>query len=155
MVQQFCYYLRVRYAECDPQQVVFNTRYNEYVVVGISEFMRAIGLRSEFSSDRLGFQWVSQTIQWYSSARFDQVLELTLHTTKVGSTSFTIATEIRGADGDQRRIATVETVLVLIDMGSMSKTPLSERHRALLLNGAPGAVMDHAGFLSPQGNRLP
>jgi acyl-CoA thioesterase FadM len=39
----FRYYLRVRYAECDAQKVVFHSRYAEYTDVAINEFFRALG----------------------------------------------------------------------------------------------------------------
>ena len=147
MEQKFRYYLRVRYSECDQQRVVSNTRYGDYIAVAFTEFVRAIGLRDDFESGRFGVQWVKQTVEWHSPARFDQVLEVTVATTKVGTTSFTIATEIRDAGVEHRLIATAETVLVLIDLRTMSKTNLTERHRTALQDGAPGTVMDHAGFL--------
>src|SRR5215471_11055882 len=50
----FRYYLRVRYIECDAQKVVFNSRYGEYVDVGINEFLRAIGVLSDFVAVDLG-----------------------------------------------------------------------------------------------------
>jgi len=31
MKEEFCYLLRVRYAECDAQKVVFNAKYVEYI----------------------------------------------------------------------------------------------------------------------------
>lgn len=151
MTQHFRYYLRVRYSECDLQRVVFNSRYNEYVAVAISEFMRATGLRAEFKSTGLGFQWVKQTMEWHSPARFDQVLELTVYATKVGTSSFTIATEIYAAEGDHKRIATAQSVLVLMDEPSLIKRSIDDRYRAKLLHGAPGVVTDHAGFFAPAG----
>src|SRR3954453_17477815 len=49
--ENFRYYLRVRYVECDAQKVVFNSRYAEYVDVAINEFLRAIGVLPEFLED--------------------------------------------------------------------------------------------------------
>src|SRR6266536_3430781 len=74
----FRYYLRVRYIECDAQKVVFNSRYSEYVDVGINEFLRAAGVLSDFITGPLDFQLVKQTIEWKAPARFDQVLELSM-----------------------------------------------------------------------------
>ena len=59
----FRYYLRVRYIECDAQKVVFNSRYSEYVDVGINEFLRALGVLPAFVSGDLDFQLVKQTIE--------------------------------------------------------------------------------------------
>ena len=51
----FRYYLRVRYIECDAQKVVFNSRYAEYVDVGINEFLRAAGILDQFVYGHLDF----------------------------------------------------------------------------------------------------
>src|SRR3989442_11657276 len=87
--QPFRYYLRVRYIECDAQKVVFNSRYGEYVDVSINEFLRAIGVLPEFVDGRLDFQLVKQTVEWKAPARFDQVLELSIATTRLGTAPFT------------------------------------------------------------------
>src|SRR3989442_2763919 len=83
----FRYYLRVRYIECDAQKVVFNSRYSEYVDVGINEFLRAAGVLGGFISGPLDFQLVKQTVEWKAPARFDQVLELRMGATRLGTTS--------------------------------------------------------------------
>ncbi|WP_243689296.1 acyl-CoA thioesterase [Geotalea toluenoxydans] len=137
MTSHFRYYLRVRYADCDMQRVVFNARYGEYTAVAISEFMRALGLRQEFSSGTYGFQWVKQTTAWKAPARFDDVIEAAVWTRHIGTTSFTLATEFRIA-GQDALLATVESVLVLIDERTMQKTPLLERHKEALIAGRPG-----------------
>ena len=146
----FRYYLRVRYIECDAQKVVFNSRYSEYVDVSINEFLRAIGVLPEFLEGRLDFQLVKQTVEWKAPARFDQVLELSIAATRLGTTSFTIATAFRiaGADRvDDRVIATAETVYVLVDAATLTKLALPDSLRAALEGGAGGKVTDHAAFV--------
>jgi acyl-CoA thioester hydrolase len=147
----FRYYVRVRYIECDAQKVVFNSRYSEYVDVSVNEFLRAIGVLPEFLDGHLDFQLVKQTIEWKAPARFDQVLELSIAVTRLGTTSFTIATEFRiaaGENSDGRVIVTVETVYVLVDARTLTKMPLPDRLRAALQEGAAGRVMDHAAYLA-------
>ena len=145
-MEPFRYYLRVRYIECDAQKVVFNSRYGEYVDVSINEFLRAIGVLPGFLEGRLDFQLVKQTIEWKAPARFDQVLELSIATTRLGTTSFTVRTEFRIA-GEQRVIVTVETVYVLVDGPTLTKLVLPDDLRTALLAGAAGRVTDHAAFL--------
>ena len=41
---RFSFPKRVRYAECDPQGIVFNSRYLEYLDIGITEYWRAAGI---------------------------------------------------------------------------------------------------------------
>ena len=146
MAPPFRYYLRVRYIECDAQKVVFNSRYGEYVDVSINEFLRAIGVLPDFVDGVLDFQLVKQTIEWKAPARFDQVLELSIAATKLGTTSFTVGTEFRIA-GDDRVIVTVETVYVLVDGRTMTTLPLPDTLRAALQEGAAGRMTDHAAYL--------
>jgi acyl-CoA thioester hydrolase len=141
----FRYFLRVRYIECDAQKVVFNSRYSEYVDVGINEFLRAAGVLGDFISGPLDFQLVKQTVEWKAPARFDQVLELRIAATRLGTTSFTIGTQFRVA-GEERVIVTVETIYVLVDGKTLTKLPLPDAIRAALQEGAAGRVTDHAAY---------
>jgi len=143
----FRYYLRVRYIECDAQKVVFNSRYSEYVDVGLNEFLRAAGVLDVFTTGPLDFQLVKQTIEWKAPARFDQVLELRITATRLGTTSFTMGTEFRVA-GEDRAIVTVETVYVLVDAKSLTKLPLPDAIRVALQEGAAGRSIDHAAYQS-------
>ena len=140
------YYLRVRYIECDAQKVVFNSRYAEFVDVSVTEFLRAAGIHDEFLNGDLDFQLVKQTVEWKAPARFDQVLELSVTPSRLGTTSFTLFTEFRIADPqrDDRVIVTVETVYVLVDAKTLTKMPLPDRIRVALQSGASGRATDHA-----------
>ncbi len=148
LIRPFRYYLRVRYIECDAQKVVFNSRYGEYVDVSINEFLRAMGVLPEFTEGHLDFQLVKQTIEWKAPARFDDVLELSVAATRLGNTSFTLATEFRRAGGDGSVIVTAETVYVLVDGRTLTKLTLPDALRAALQRGAAGLVTDHAAYLS-------
>jgi acyl-CoA thioester hydrolase len=141
----FRYYLRVRYIECDAQKVVFNSRYSEYADVGVTEFLRAAGIQDEFARGPLDFQLVRQTIEWKAPARYDQVLELTIQTTKLGNTSFTVSTEFRVA-GEDRIIVTIETIYVLVDARTLTKLALPDHIRRALAHGTLGKTTDHAGL---------
>ncbi len=142
----FRYYLRVRYGECDAQKVVFNARYAEYVDLGMSEFLRAAGLW-EGMFHEYDFQLVKQTVEWKAPARFDDVLELSVVPLHLGTTSFSLITKFRIA-GEDRVIVTAETVYVLVDAKTLTKTPLSDSFKASIQSGAADAVIDHAGYNS-------
>lgn len=145
----FRYYLRVRYAECDAQKIVFNSRYSDYVDLATTEFIRAIGFGEELAEGALDYQLVKQTIEWKASARFDQALELRVATSKIGTTSFVLSTEFRVA-GAAEAIASAETVYVCVDAAALVKTPVTPAFRAALERGAPGVETDHAAYL-PRG----
>lgn len=139
----FRYYLRVRYAECDAQKVVFNARYGDYVELGVTEFMRALGFGAELASAEIDYQLVKQTLEWKAPARFDDVLELRVRALQLGNTSFTMEVGFR-RDGEERLLASAETIYVLVDQ-QLRKRPLPETFRAALQRGAPGRSTDHAG----------
>jgi acyl-CoA thioester hydrolase len=141
----FTYYLRVRYGECDAQKVVFNARYGDYVDIAVSEFLRALGLADAMITGHLDFQLVKQTIEWKAPARFDQVIEVRVAATALGNTSFTLAAEFRIV-GDDPLIAKAETVYVLMDAKTLTKTPLPPDIRAALTEGARGRVTNHAAY---------
>lgn len=141
----FRYYLRTRYGECDAQGVVFNARYGEYVDLAVSEFFRALGYGAELKSGALDFQLVKQTTEWKAPARFDDVLEITVVSKHLGTTSFTLACEFRLA-GQPAVTATSETVYVLVDHDTLTKRKIPDTLRTTIEQGVE-AVTDHAGYL--------
>ncbi len=143
MTHPFRYYLRVRYGECDAQRVVFNPRWADYVDIGCTEFFRALGFAEALASGALDYQTVRLTLEWKAPARFDQILELSIYTTKLGHTSFTVVTEFRIA-GLENLICKAETIYVNVDSKTLTKLPLSPEVRAALETGAPGKTVDHA-----------
>ncbi len=144
MSHQFRYYLRVRYGECDAQRVVFNARWADYVDIGSTEFFKALGFGEALAAGTFDYQVVKLTLDWKAPARFDQVLELSIHATKLGNTSFTVATDFRIA-GQEQVVCKAETVYVNVDAKTLTKFPLSPDVRAALEAGARGKTVDHAG----------
>lgn len=142
MERLFRYRLRVRYGECDAQKVVFNARYGEYVDLAVTEFFRALGYGAELSSGELDYQLVKQTTEWRAPARFDQVVEIAVRVVRLGSTSFTLACDFRIA-GEERVIATSETVYVLVEHGALVKRVLPDALRERMSAGVD-RVIDHA-----------
>jgi acyl-CoA thioester hydrolase len=142
---RFRYYLRVRYGECDAQKVVFNSRYSEYVDLAATEFLKALNYGEALINGDIDYQLVKQTVEWRKPARFDQVLELQVSASRLGTTSFTLQTDFRIA-GSEDIIVTAETVYVLVNATSLQKMPLPSDLRASLQEGAAGKHVDHAGY---------
>ncbi len=141
----FRFYLRVRYGECDAQKVVFNARYGDYTDLAVTEYLRALGFGAALVDGSFDYQLVKQTTEWKSPARFDDVIEATVHGAHVGNSSFTIACEFRRA-GTTMVLARSETVYVMIDGGG--KTPVPQPTREAILAGIDARI-DHAGWLAP------
>jgi acyl-CoA thioester hydrolase len=147
LTQRFRYYLRVRYQECDAQKVVFNARYGDYIDLACIEFLRAALPRPQDALDgTFEIQSVRQVTEWKTSARFDDVLEVAMWTSRIGTTSFTLAAEIRRATTADL-IATVDTTYVHVDHTTFTKRAIEPVMRAALEAGAAGKQVDHAGYL--------
>jgi acyl-CoA thioester hydrolase len=142
VAEPFRFLFRVRYAECDPQGIVFNARWGEYVDIAATEYTRAIFGGVDPAVTGVDWRLVRQVLEWRAPARFDDVLEARVHTTAVGTTSFTLATEFRR---DDNLLVTAETVYVIVDPTAGVKRPVPERHRVALTDGAPGTLVDHGG----------
>jgi acyl-CoA thioester hydrolase len=144
MSERFRYYLRVRYGECDAQKVVFNARYGDYVDLASLEFLRAILPRPEdLITGAFDYQLVKQTIEWKAPIRFDDVAEISVWCKHIGRTSFTLGFEFRIA-GTQTTTATAETIYVLVDSQTLTKTPLPLDVSQALQQGGAGLIVDHA-----------
>ena len=146
-IQPFRYFLRVRYQECDAQHVVFNARYGEYIDMACFEFLRAALPRpSDMTDGTFEIQTVRQVVEWRRPARFDDVLEISVRTGRIGSTSFTLSFDIRRA-GEAEPLVTSETVYVHVDPKTWTKREIAPAMRAALEAGAAGKSTDHAGYL--------
>ena len=132
--------LRVRYSECDAQGIVFNARWGDFIDLACSEYTRAIFDRP--------YDWrlVKQTIEWRAPARFDDVLDIAVTTTAIGTGSFTLGFAISRGD---TALASAETVYVMVDNAANTKLPISPAARAALARGAPGVVVDQAAAARP------
>ncbi len=75
---EFGHSLRVRYAECDAQQIVFNAHYLTYFDVAVTEFFRHRGFNyTEFvKQQQIDFHVIRSEIDYKVAARFDDVLEV-------------------------------------------------------------------------------
>jgi acyl-CoA thioester hydrolase len=145
MTSPFRYLLRVRYGECDAQGIVYNARWGEYVDIAVSEFTRVLFGAADAGSTGLDWRLVKQTTNWHAPAKFDDVLDIRCHTLRLGTTSFTVATELHRF-ADAHHLASVETVYVMVSPTG-EKLAIPGAARTALERGAPDIVVDHAAAL--------
>ncbi len=98
---RFFHRLRVRWAECDMQGIVFNPHYMMYFDVAFTEYMRAVGLPYPAAFVELGSDtfMVAVNAAFRGSARYDDELDIGVRTAYFGTTSFRMAFSIRRAGG--------------------------------------------------------
>ncbi len=122
--QPFVFELRVRYAECDPQGVLFNANYLAYIDHTITELWRAAyGGYNEMLERGVDIVVAEANLKFLGSARFDDEITIEATVTKIGTTSVTSAYRFLRADQ-----VLLEATLrhVFIDRRTAAKTPLPD-----------------------------
>src|SRR5436309_3220176 len=130
MGQPLCHQLRVRYAECDLQGVVFNAHYLAYFDTSLAAMWRdGLGGYPAVLERGLDVVVAEAQLRFRAPARFDEELTLEMSLTRLGETSITSAHRItRGED------LIVEGMLrhVLVDLATLTKTPIPDWMRERL-----------------------
>ncbi|MCA1748078.1 MAG: hypothetical protein LC634_00560 [Sphingomonadales bacterium] len=85
MPTPFTHRFRVRYAEVDPQSVVFNSRYLEYADLVLTEYWRALDLHFS-GEDAIEFHVVRAEIDFRSPIRADELVDGRIWTERAAKT---------------------------------------------------------------------
>jgi acyl-CoA thioester hydrolase len=125
----FRHELRVRYAECDMQRVVFNAHYLAYVDDAMSAWLRHAG----WAYDGLGWDFMTRhaDVEWVGSATYGDVVAVDCEVERWGTTSFTVRYRV-GVVGGAEEVAVVRATYVGIDPETRTKSPVPEAFRAAL-----------------------
>jgi acyl-CoA thioester hydrolase len=127
----FTHRLRVRYGECDLQNVVFNANWLAYFDVVITELWRErVGGYSKMVENGADMMVAEAGIRFRGSARFDDVVEFRLSVTRLGETA--LSTRI-DATVDGRPAVEGTMRHVFIEPGTNTKRPIPDEIRAALL----------------------
>jgi acyl-CoA thioester hydrolase len=118
------YPLRVRYAECDMQGVVFNANYLAYFDVSMTELWRAaFGSYSAMIERGVDLVVVHASVAFQAPARFDDELTIGIGVAKLVTTSvLTRHTVRRGGE----EVALGELRHVFVDAESLTKTAIPD-----------------------------
>ena len=101
---RFVHTLRVRWAEVDKQDIVFNGHYLTYFDVAITEYWRCIGVPYPALMERWGTDLfvVKAGIEYHAPARYDDILDIGVRVARIGKSSMHFALGI--FRGDQHLI---------------------------------------------------
>jgi acyl-CoA thioester hydrolase len=131
MGQSFTHRIRVRYAECDAQGVVFNAHYYAYYDLLITELWRAtIGSYDAMLQEGADLSVVESRARFISPARFDDELDLTARIARLGNTAMSTAVTIAKPDGTP--VTEGEIHHVFIDPATYRKRPIPDDIRTAL-----------------------
>jgi acyl-CoA thioester hydrolase len=122
---RFNYPLRVRYCETDGQEIVFNSHYLEYCDAAGTEYFRAAGIapKEMVSVHQLDVVIVHAELDYISPARYDDLLNVYVRTSKIGRTSLTMHFEVRGQD-DRQVLCRILIKYVNYDRGTGKPAPV-------------------------------
>jgi acyl-CoA thioester hydrolase len=129
----FFHSLRVRWAEVDRQDVVFNANYFLYFDVAVAEYWRAIGFRypqdivDKFGTDIFA---VKASAEYHGSATYEDRLDVGCRTGRIGRSSLQLIFGIwRGGE----HITSGELVYVNADLKTKKSAPWPEAFRTAIL----------------------
>jgi len=112
----FIHKFRVRYAELDPQAVVFNSRYLEYADILVTEFFRA--QYANGMPEDLEFHVRRAEVDFLKPIRADEEIEGRLTVDRIGNSSMAMSVTLDGAGGAEDRRAIVTLLQVHVDLAS-------------------------------------
>jgi acyl-CoA thioester hydrolase len=127
----FSHRLRVRWAEVDPQGIVFNGHYLTYFDVGMTEYLRAIGVPYpdgflEYGGDLF---LAKATVEFKSPARYDDEVDCHVRIGRIGTSSVQFLFAL--CRGDEL-LATGENVYVNADPVTRSPMPVHQTVRDIV-----------------------
>jgi acyl-CoA thioester hydrolase len=121
----------VRFVECDQQGVAFNAHYLVWADEAVNAWWAARGLPwRDLVARGIEYLVVASSLEWRSSARYGETVDVDADVEKLGRTSLTLRFTIRVGD---RVCCVVRTTYVLTD--DRAPTPWPEDIRALISGG--------------------
>ena len=132
--------LRVRWAEIDAQQIVFNGHYLMYFDTAIAGYWRALAMPYHETLEALGGDLFVRkvTLEYLGSAVYDDVLEIGLRCARVGNSSIAF---LAGAFRQEQLLVSGELVYVFADPQAKQARPVPAELRNLLESYEAGAPM--------------
>jgi len=118
---------RVSFSDTDAQGVVYYGRYLPYFDSARLEYHRHLGLQVYWQSEH-EFVMRSLEVTYEAPARFDELLDVHVRTTRIGGSSVTVEGAAYRVD-DDRLMCTARMTLVLIDVATRRPVPVPGDYR--------------------------
>lgn len=125
---RFSAHAQVWFSDTDAQGVVYYGRYLPYTDHARLEYHRHLGLLMREPGDP-EFVMRAMSIEYEAPARFDDLLEVFIRTTRIGRTSVTTECAAYRV-ADDRLMCTVTQTVVLVDRLDRRPVIIPERYRA-------------------------
>jgi acyl-CoA thioester hydrolase len=119
--------VRVGFSDTDAQGVVYYGRYLPYFDLARFEYLRHLGLL-EPNVGHQQFAMRAQTVEYHAPARFDDLLEVFVRTSRIGHSSVTSSfCAVRATD--DAPMCTAEQTLVFVDVAQRRAVAVPESLR--------------------------
>jgi YbgC/YbaW family acyl-CoA thioester hydrolase len=137
---RFSHRLRVRWAEVDPQRIVFNGHYLMYFDTAMADYWRALALPYPQGVEPFhGDLFVRKAgVEYHGSALYDDLLEVCIRRERVGNSSITLTCGVFRAE---RLLVSGELVYVFADATTRRPRPVPGPLRDLLAAYESGQAM--------------
>ena len=132
--------LRVRWAEIDAQQIVFNGHYLMYFDTAVAGYWRALAMPYAPTMAQLGGDLFVRkaTVEYEASARYDDLLDIGLRCARIGNSSILFSA---AAFRQDQLLVSCELVYVFADPHTQTSKPVPEALRAVLNGFEAGEAM--------------
>jgi YbgC/YbaW family acyl-CoA thioester hydrolase len=132
--------LRVRWAEIDAQQIVFNGHYLMYFDTAVAGYWRALALPYAQTMDYLGGDLYVRkaTVEYEGSARYDDVIDVGMRSSRIGNSSMVFSAAVFRAD---TLLVSGELVYVFADPATQRSKPVPQELREVLQSFETGKPM--------------
>lgn len=124
---KFSAYTRVGFSETDAQGIVYYGRYLPYFDQARTEYLRHLGLLVAGPAEH-EFVMRALSVVYEAPARFDDLLEVFIRTSRIGRSSVT--QELCAVRDDGEAMCTAEQTLVLVDVAERRPVPVPDDYRA-------------------------
>ena len=133
MAKSFSIRERVRWSDADAAKIIFYGAYIRFFELAESEMFRSAGLTYSRMYDDLKIWLPRVHIQcdFQSIAKLDDLLEVTVHVSKIGGSSIHLSFQVTRVE-DGETTATAQFVLVSVDRDSFAKVSVPSEIRAHL-----------------------
>ena len=123
--------LRVRWAEIDAQKIVFNGHYLMYIDTAMAGYWRAMALPYAQTMEYLAGDLYMRkaTLEYEGSARYDDVLDVGIRSTRIGNSSMVFSTAVFRQD---ELLVSGEFVYVFADPATQTSKPVPQELRDVL-----------------------
>ncbi len=139
---RFHHPLRVRWAEVDVQQIVFNPHYLMYLDTAVADYWRALAMPYTGAMALLQGEIFLRktTVEFNASARMDDRLDIAVRCDRMGNSSMTFVGAIFR---DHRLLVSADLVYVYADQHERTSRPIPAPLRALLTAYEAGEPVTH------------